>query len=153
MPILIDGHNLIGRLRSLSLQEVDDEERLVRMLKSYRARTGKAITVVFDPGEAFALSERRRLGGIEVVFAPHGSSADAIIVRRVAHSHNPREWLVVTSDRELATTVARYGARVCSAQEFATELGTRRDTPLAPKEVPPTPQEVEWWLTLFENRD
>ncbi len=153
MPILIDGHNLIGRLRSLSLEEADDEERLVRMLKSYRARTGRAITVVFDPGGAFALSETWHLGGIKVVFAPHGSSADEVIIRRVARSHNPQEWLVVTSDGELAATVARYGARVCSAQEFAAELGSRHGMPSEPKEVPPTSQEVEWWLTLFENRD
>ncbi len=153
VPILIDGHNLIGYLTPLSLQEADDEEWLVRVLKSYRARTGKAITVVFDPGGAFHLPRAQRSGGIEIVFAPHGSSADALIARRVARSRNPREWLVVTSDRELAEVVVRQGGRVCSAQEFAAELGSRCDMPSQPKETPPTPQEVEWWLTLFEDRD
>ena len=64
MPILIDGHNLIGRLPAISLQDPDDEDKLVRLLKSYQARTGKSLTVVFDAGPASALSHKRRQGGI-----------------------------------------------------------------------------------------
>jgi len=153
VPILIDGHNLIGRLSQLSLQDPDDEEKLVNLLKSYRARTGKAITVVFDPGGAFALSQKRRRGGIETVFAPHGSSADAVIAKRIGRSRNPRDWLVVTSDRSLAETVARQGARVRSAEDFAQELTVPRDGSPDWKDVPPSPEEVETWLSLFEGRD
>jgi predicted RNA-binding protein with PIN domain len=153
MPILIDGHNLIGRLSQLSLQDPDDEEKLVTLLKSYRARTGKAITVVFDPGGTFALSQKRRRGGIETVFAPHGSSADAVIAKRVRRSRNPRDWLVVTSDRNLAETVARQGARVRSAEDFAKELSAPRDMSPDWKDVPPSAEEVETWLSLFEERD
>lgn len=153
MPILIDGHNLIGRLSQLSLQDPDDEEKLVRLLRSYRARTGKAITVVFDPGGTFALSQKRRRGGIETVFAPHGSSADAVIAKRVRRSRNPRDWLVVTSDRDLAETVARQGARVRSAEDFAQELGALRDSTPDWKDVPLSDEEVEKWLSLFEERD
>jgi len=153
MPILIDGHNLIGRLPTLSLEDPDDEEKLVGLLVSYRARTGKAITVVFDPGEAFALASARRRGGIEILFAPHGSNADAVIARRVQRSKNPPAWLVVTSDGELAGAVARYGARVQSAETFASELtGAGGEAPDW-KDRPPSPDEVEKWLDLFEGRD
>ena len=153
MPILIDGHNLVGRLSQLSLEDPDDEEKLVSLLKSYRARTGKAITVVFDPGGAFALSQKRRRGGIETVFAPHGSSADAVIAKRVRRSRNPRDCLVVTSDRNLAETVAGQGARVRSAEDFARELSPLRDRSPDWKDVPPSAEEVETWLSLFERRD
>jgi predicted RNA-binding protein with PIN domain len=153
VQILIDGHNLIGRLSQLSLQDPNDEEKLVRLLKSYRARTGKAITVVFDPGEAFALSQKRRRGGVETVFAPHGSSADAVIAKRVRRSRNPRDWLVVTSDRTLAETVARQGARVRSADDFAQDLTKLQDKSPDWKDVPPSAEEIEAWLSLFEERD
>ena len=153
MPILIDGHNLIGRMPELSLQDPDDEEKLARLLSSYRARTGKAITVVFDPGEAFALAKRRRLGGVEIVFAPHGSSADRVIARRVQRHRNPAEWLVVTSDRELAETVGRLGARVQSAEGFAVALSGPAKISPDWRETPPPPDEVETWLALFEGRD
>ena len=43
MPILIDGHNLIGQMPGLSLEDPHDEEMLVTLLRSYRARTGKEV--------------------------------------------------------------------------------------------------------------
>jgi predicted RNA-binding protein with PIN domain len=150
---LIDGHNLIGRLPTLSLQDPDDEEKLARLLSSYRARTGKAITVVFDPGGAFALPRRRRLGGVEIVFAPQGSSADRVITRRMQKVRNPGEWLVVTSDRELSEAVGRLGSRVQSAEAFALDITESAGEPPNWRETPPSPDEVDSWLALFEGRD
>jgi predicted RNA-binding protein with PIN domain len=152
MPILIDGHNLIGRMPTLSLEDPQDEEKLVRLLSSYRARTGKNVTVVFDPGTTFSLSQSRTVGGVRVVFAPHDSSADAVIARRVGASRNPRGWLVVTSDQGLAETVARQGARVRSADDFAAQLGQSAEPESDWKDTPISPDEVEAWLGLFEGR-
>lgn len=153
MPILIDGHNLIGQLPTISLDDPDDEEKLARLLSTYRARTGKAITVVFDPGGAFALPKSRQLGGVKIVFAPHDSSADRVITRRMQKLRNPSEWLVVTSDRELAGAVSRLGARVQSAAAFALELAGSAEESPGWKESPPSPDEVDSWLALFEGRD
>lgn len=153
MPTLIDGHNLIGRLPTISLLDPHDEERLTELLRSYRARTGKKITVVFDPGGDFHLAQTRRSGGVEVVFAPHGSSADVYIARRVRASRNPGGWLVVTSDRKLAETVMGHGARVQSAESFAAELHGPTEAPPEWRESPPSPDEVKAWLDLFEGRD
>lgn len=161
MPILIDGHNLIGRLSAISLQDPDDEEQLIQLLASHRARMNKKITVVFDPGGAYALSERRRSGGISVVFASHGSSADAVIAQLVRASRDRRGWLVITSDQQLADAVTRLGARVQSAEAFAAELqpasstadDAERESLPAEKAAPPSAGEVEAWLALFEERD
>lgn len=152
MPILIDGHNLIGRLPMLSLQDPDDEEKLVRLLVSYRARSGRSVTVVFDSGSEFALPQTRRQGGVEVVFAPHGGSADAVIALRVQRSRDPRSWLVVTSDRGLAEGVTRQGARVQSAEAFAAGLEPALADSPDWKDAPPTPEEVESWLAVFEDQ-
>lgn len=153
MPVLIDGHNLIGQLPSISLDDPDDEMQLVGMLMSYQARTGKVVTVVFDPGGAHSLAQTRASGRVKIVFAPHGSSADRIIERRVQQSRNASEWLVVTSDRELADFVARHGARVQSAEAFASELGAPHDVSPDWREAPPSPDDVEAWLAEFEGRD
>lgn len=152
MPILIDGHNLIGQMPTLSLQDPNDEEKLVTLLRSYRARTGKAITVVFDPGGG-VLAQTQRIGGVEVVFATPGTTADAVIARRVRTSRNPRGWLVVTSDRQLAGTVSRQGAKVQSAAAFAAQLDPPTEAPPEWREKPPSSDEVEAWLAMFENRD
>lgn len=149
MPVLIDGHNLIGQMPGLSLQDPDDEEKLVRSLISWRARLGKKVTVVFDPGGSFALAESRRIGGVEIVFAPHGGNADAVIARRVRRSRDPRGWLVVTSDRGLTATVEQLGARVQSAGSFAAQLEAPEAGAPDWKGNPPSSEEVESWLALF----
>jgi len=153
MPILIDGHNLIGRLPTLSLHDPDDEEKLIQVLQVYRTRNRKAMTVVFDPGEGYALPTSRRQGGVEVVYAPHGSSADAVIVQRVQRSRRPRDWVVVTSDRLLAERVTRLGARVQSAEAFAAELDSLHSAAPAWKDRPLSPAEVEKWLALFGSQE
>jgi predicted RNA-binding protein with PIN domain len=152
MPILIDGHNLIGRL-GISLRDPNDEDELLQILIPYRARTGKPVTVVFDPGVATAMPRRRRRGGIDVGLAPLGGRADATIVQRVRRSRNPQEWLVVTSDQALRAAVTQLGARVRSAEAFAAALVASRtmvEGPSRAKERPPSPEEVEAWLALFE---
>jgi predicted RNA-binding protein with PIN domain len=153
VPILIDGHNLIGHLPAISLQDPDDEEKLIGLLRSYQARTGKAITVVFDPGASFALSQVHRYGGLEIVFAPQGSSADAVIARRVRRNRNPGGIKVVTSDRELAGAVTRHGARVQSAGSFASELSGLSDESPDWKDPQLSPTEVEAWMDLFKSQE
>jgi uncharacterized protein len=152
VPILIDGHNLIGRVPGISLADADDEEALLRLLQSFRARTGKAITVVFDPGVSSTLSQSRKLGGVRVLSAAYGSSADAVIRGRVARASDRQGLTVVTSDRDLASSVARMGARVQSSEAFAALLERpERQTPR--KEEPPSAEEVDQWLTLFGSDD
>jgi predicted RNA-binding protein with PIN domain len=140
-------------MSTLSLWDPDDEAQLVRFLASYRARTGKRITVVFDPGGGLGLAERRRQAGVEVVFATGRSSADQVISDRVARSRNPGEWLVITSDRSLAGLVARHGARVRDAGAFAAELERQSDETNGQEEAVLSPDEVEAWLSVFQDRD
>ena len=149
MPILIDGHNLIGRVPTLSLQDAHDEDDLVMMLVAYRARTGKAITVVFDPGGSAGVLQKRRQGGIEVVFAPDRGGADDLIARRVARSRDPGGFTVVTSDQNLGLRVARHGARVRSSDDFAGELDRQPSGQDQWKDAPPSSEEVDAWLALF----
>ncbi len=111
------------------------------------------MTVVFDPGGAFALPETRRHGGVEVVFAPHGSSADQVIVRRVRRSRDPAGITVVTSDRELASEARNYGAKVKSAEAFAAEMSALAEGGSEGHDTPLSAAELEAWLALFEGRN
>lgn len=153
MPILIDGHNLIGRLPGLCLRDPDDEEKLIRLLQVYRSRKRKAITVVFDSGGSFTLPANQRRGGIEIVYAPHESSADAVIIQRVQRSRHPNDWVVVTSDRLLAERVTRLGAKVQSAEAFAADLHSPPQETPAWKDRPLSPAEVERWMALFGSQE
>jgi predicted RNA-binding protein with PIN domain len=56
MPILIDGHNLIGKMSSISLADPEDEDKLVRVLaRRLHSQRHKTI-VVFDKGADFEFS-------------------------------------------------------------------------------------------------
>jgi hypothetical protein len=153
MPVLIDGHNLIGHLSTSSLEDPDDEEVLVRLLRAHRARTGKLVTVVFDPGAGLPLRQTYRSGGVEVIFAPHGSTADAVIIQRLRKSENARSFLLITSDRELANQALQLGARVQSAGDFADRLEGPAAHPPSWREQPLPAEEVEAWLAIFESDD
>jgi len=59
MEWLIDGHNVIGQMPDIGLDDPDDEQKLLWRLRRYRARTGRRIVVVFDPGGAYHPAARR----------------------------------------------------------------------------------------------
>ncbi len=151
MPLLIDGHNLIGRggLPGLSLGDPDDEARLVARLRAYCARTRKRVTVVFDRGLPGGRSLELSGGGVEVVFAPAGHTADGILRERVRRVRDPRGLTVVTSDLDVIATVEAGGARVMRSEEFAARLVAPSLAPDEKGAAHLSAQEIEEWLKVF----
>jgi uncharacterized protein len=154
MPYLIDGHNLIGQLPDISLDDPNDEAMLVQKLSGFVARTRKKVVVVFDgglPGGASRLST----SGVKVVFASHLSNADKIIIERVQKSTNPKNWIVVSSDNEVLSVARRYQMQTVRSTEFVDEL-RRPSSPSKPgvdvaPDVHLSDDEVDDWMTLFRD--
>jgi hypothetical protein len=152
MPVLIDGHNLIGQLPDISLADPDDEARLVSRLQAYAGRTGKRVVVVFDRGMPGGRSQTLSGGRVEVVFAPTGCNADGVLIERIRRARNPRGLVVVTSDREVVAVARRRGARVVRAEAFLGELEPSPASPDSAREdVHLSADEVEAWLELFDD--
>ena len=150
MPLLIDGHNLIGRLPDLRLDDPDDEAKLVARLRTYCARTRKRITVVFDRGLPGGHSWELSGGGVEVVFAATGHTADGILCERVRQARDPRGLTIVTSDHEVIAVAQARGARVVRSDEFAAQLGVKVAAEVEIKaDARLSAQEVEEWLRMF----
>jgi predicted RNA-binding protein with PIN domain len=155
MPLLIDGHNLIGRLPDLRLDDPDDEARLVARLRTYAARTRKRVRVVFDRGLPGGRSHELSGGGVEVVFASTGRTADSILCERIRRSRDPHGLTVVTSDQQVIAAAQARGARVMRSEEFASLLSAppTADTGDERKDVHLSSEEVEEWLALFGEED
>ena len=152
MSLLIDGHNLIGRgrLPDLRLDDPDDEAKLVARLRTYCARTGKRVTVVFDHGLPGGLSRELSGGGVKVVFASTGRTADGILRGRVRRARDPRGLTVVTSDRDVVAAAQARGARVMRSEEFAAQLSTPRSVEVEEKKKENlSAEEVKEWLQIF----
>jgi len=158
MPVLIDGHNLIGRLPDLRLDDPDDEAKLVLRLRTYCARRRKRVTVVFDRGLPGGRSRELSGAGVEVIFASAGHTADGILCERIRGAPDPRGLTVVTSDHRVIAAARARGVRVMRSEEFAARLkaqskveevdmerGAARDTYLSP-------EEVEEWLRVFKGK-
>jgi uncharacterized protein len=153
MPYLIDGHNLIGQLPDISLDEPNDEAKLVQKLSAFAARTGKRCVVVFDAGLPGGKS-RMSTQSVEVVFASQASSADRVIQERIRKTRDPRFWIVVSSDQVVLDAARQKGMNTVSSTEFAAQLRGTSRTSKPPPEKPDRspPEEVEEWLKVFSKK-
>lgn len=153
MPILVDGHNLIGQMQRISLSDPDDEEQLVRLLRRFAAqRSSRRVVVIFDGG---VYGHPVRLGGfgVDVHFAIPPRNADQELIARIRRITRRSEWQLVSSDRAVAGEARAHGLAVVSAQEFARRL-EQIDLPRANMQQkrndrPLTKEEVAEWMRLF----
>lgn len=153
MPILVDGHNLIGQMSSISLADPDDEARLVLLLRRYAAhRRGRKVVVIFDGG-VYGHPDNLNGYGVEARFAKSPSDADSELIRRIRAVKRRDEWVVVSSDRAVVGAAHAQGLPVVSSQEFARRLEAM-DLPRASlnakrNDRPLTKAEIEEWMRLF----
>jgi len=149
MPYLIDGHNLIAALPDIDLSDPDDEAKLVLKLRGFTSGKKSTCVVIFDhglPGGASQLSTR----SVEVIFAAaRRSNADRLLKQRIRKLPDPRNWTLVTSDREVQAVARARGMRCIGAPQFARELQAR-SRPAAHTEPPPLAEdEIDEWLDIF----
>ena len=151
MTYLIDGHNLIPKA-GLSLRDAEDEQRLIRLLQEFARIHRKRVEVYFDgapPGE----NRVRKYGTITAHFVRKGRTADdAILARLRREGRAARNFIVVSSDRQVRANARAYRAESLTSEAFAALLRqkTESDSPsekLAPEDIPP--DEVERWLKIF----
>lgn len=176
MPILIDGHNLIGHLPGISLADQDDEAQLVMLLRRYAARKrSRRIIVVFDHG-VYGHPHNLNGYGVQCHFAINPKDADKEMVRRMRAIQQPdkHDWQVVTSDRAVAHVAHTRGITVVASDVFAdrllhppsphdahstyaprkkkpTEASRKLQESLIAKKAsaPLSEKEIEEWLRLF----
>ena len=78
---------------------------------------------------------------------------DPVDVRRLGALQRPRDWTVVTSDRQVARAAQERGVRVISSQAFARQLLGPASSAAPPQHDKPDIQlseaEVAEWLQVF----
>jgi predicted RNA-binding protein with PIN domain len=153
LPYIIDGHNLIGAMKQIRLDDPDDEMLLVGELRRYCARTRRQVTVYFDRG-APAMQAPKDAGRLSVRFIRPPRSADQAIVQHLARlKGSARNWTVVSSDQEVQAVARRTGARVLSSHEFARSM-SESDARSDQREKPGddlTEDDVKHWQELFRK--
>lgn len=153
MPYLIDGHNLIPKV-GLRLDSPDDELELVAILQEFARLKRQQVEVYFD-GAPIGQSGTRRFGTIRAHFVRLGQTADAAIrARLIRMEKDARNWIVVSSDREVQSAARAAQAQFVSAEEFVKMLREAHSS--APKagaqDKKLSAAEVEEWLNIFGNK-
>jgi len=154
MPIVIDGHNLIGKMSSISLADPEDEAKLVAVLARYLLHRNQKAIIVFDKGAKGDLAPRLKAANLRVIFAPPEGSADAIIIDMIKSDPNPKGLTIVSSDNEIRRHARSRRARLVSAEDFAKRLESSpsRRRKVGTRDYGPADIDLEEWLDYFEQR-
>jgi predicted RNA-binding protein with PIN domain len=151
MPYMIDGHNLIGQLTDISLDDPNDEALLTQKLNGFAARTGRRCVVVFDyglPGGHSRMSTR----AVQVVFASQRSTADRVMMERIKKIPDPKDWVVVSSDQDVLETARQRRMQTMTSGQFADLMKSpprKFEDAGEASDVRLSKAEVDEWLKLF----
>ncbi len=116
--IIVDGYNLIGILHK-DLEKA--RERLIQALIRYSEEKNHRIFLVFDGWKSGSIKEEHIVrGGISIIFSKLGERADSVIKRII--STDRREWIVISSDRDVAASAWRYGSIPVQSEAFYERL-------------------------------
>jgi len=157
MPYIIDGHNLIPKLPGLSLDEIDDETKLISMLQEFCRLERKQAEVFFDnspPGSPKA----RVYGVVTARFIRQESSADdAIRLRLQRLGRSARNWTVVSSDQAIQAAARVARSQFISSEVFANkvvqQLEERSHNQFEEREKEMDEGELEEWLRMFDANE
>ncbi|MBI5102566.1 MAG: NYN domain-containing protein [Nitrospirae bacterium] len=116
--IIVDGYNLIG-IQHGDLKAA--RNRLVVRLSEYAKLRGHDITVVFDGWKSGGKEDAASaVGGVKVIYSRLGDKADLVIKRMI--SGIKKDWIVITSDREIADHAWSEGCVAVPSEVFESRL-------------------------------
>ena len=123
MKYLIDGYNVIGVSRHMSLSDKDKEAQFVSFLSSFFSSKKDTCKVVFD-GKSLETDWQSsyQQAGIDVVFTDSAESADDYMVRYVKNYVNKSSLKIVTSDKQICSDVKQYKVKTLLSVDFLVKL-------------------------------
>jgi predicted RNA-binding protein with PIN domain len=156
MHYLIDGHNLIGKMADIDLDDPDDEVKLVLRLRSWSARSRKRkVTVIFDRGLPGGEEKGLSSGKVKVIFASAGRSADSLLIGRIRNVKNPPDYTLVSSDQRIINLAEARRMFVWRSEAFAVRMNQEMEqsmgsfTAATVDDPQISVDEVDMWLEMF----
>ncbi|MGB3716740.1 MAG: NYN domain-containing protein [Candidatus Promineifilaceae bacterium] len=155
MRYLIDGHNLIAEMATITLGDPNVEAELVLLLRRWTAGSRKRkVTIVFDGGLPGGENRLLSTSNVKVVFASANRTADDLLISRIRRLDNPSEYTVVTDDRAVIAEVQKRKAIWLSSEVFAQSMDKieSQDDASEPATNPVlSDAEIVEWLEIFKG--
>lgn len=144
VPYLVDGNNLIGS-SNLRLRDPSSRQELVRRLSAFARQRRASVVLIFD-GAGDAAREVLSLGTLKVTCSG-AREADTVIREQIERAGNPRDWILVTSDRALRSFAQSRGVRVMDSRQFwQAKMDKQSGGTEKPERV-----DVDDWLRYFHQ--
>jgi len=153
MLLIIDGHNLVPHIPGLSLSDLEDENKLVKILQEYARLKRKSIEVYFDQAPA-GQSRSEQNGLVKAVYVPREITADQAIMERLRKLKNrARNVIVVSSDRQVQKAARAAHASVISSGDFSKDwqMLLADEPELDTRSRLLSSDEVEMWEDIFRH--
>lgn len=155
MPIIIDGHNLIPKIKGIELNDLDDEMELIEILQRFARVQRKNIEVYFDNAPV-GIARSHCYGLVNAFFVHNNLNADKAIIDRLKNIHDsPRNWTVVSSDRWVQRNARQLGARIISSSKFAKQIQQKNKESVYDETEPDKMSEdqINEWLDIFSSKE
>lgn len=119
---ILDGYNIINQIDEfLNTPLVYQRELLIKFLVQRKPQGSykNKVVIIFDgnPEVGVCKYENLRSYNIEVIFTSY-QTADDKIKQIVKNLKDPKNFVVVTNDKEIRYYVRYYGVKVLSVEEF-----------------------------------
>lgn len=134
MHLIIDGYNV---MHALPLEKEwpgrtpqDRRNTFISRLKAYVGSRSHLVTVVFDGTKGGEdLGGYEKSGNLEIRYSRRGEEADEVIKRMVEEAARPRDILLVSSDKSVASHAHSRGASIAGAHELVRRLSPNPPRP------------------------
>lgn len=127
LKYIIDGNNLIGKIKDLQKLQTKDKqaarEKLAFLIDNFFLNKKIKASLHFDGFQNTPI----RITSAKIIYSESDTADDRIKAEIIA-SQNPRNITVVTSDNNLRQFAQVCSAAVISSEEFAAELKKRNET-------------------------
>ena len=146
---LIDGNNLIGKIKSLNKIQAKNKqasrEKLAFMIENYFRNKKARVTIHFDGFE----NDPIRAAKIKIQYSEK-KTADEKIKKDIEAAKSRRLISVITSDNNVAEFAKVCGCRVISSEEFGREVSKRGNVDLEKQKVEEMKKENDYFRKLFD---
>ena len=153
---LIDAYNLLFRLAKSRAALKTQRHEFIERLNEFIASLGLNVTLIFDGADPFSKHHaREHFDALEIIYTPKGLSADTFILEKLDASRRPENYVVVTNDRDLATSCKVRKAKHLTIEQFISLLQKKKKKPKTtspPNTLKDSDRKISRLLQIFEKR-
>jgi predicted RNA-binding protein with PIN domain len=137
MLYLIDGYNLLFRLKSKKQTLKDAREFLVNALGKLIKEFELKAKIVFDSSldMAHLFPSKTEKPPLEIIFAPYGVSADDYLIEIISYQSKKIPITLVTSDQGLALQAKQWRIKTISIEELFDTFSVKAQAKSLEKEI------------------